>query len=122
MRYAVKSLMLAVPCLLFLSFSSDSLSEDSVTVMEHSVKPVAAVSAGKYIETEWEVKLCNNSENPVTCVITILFNDENEETLKKTSKKIELKAHEVNICSDTVLLRSSIVSQIVSTGISIKIE
>jgi hypothetical protein len=114
--------MLAIPCLLLLFFSSNSLSEDSITVIEHSVKPVAAVSAGKYIETEWEVKLCNESENPVTCVITILFNDENDETLKKTSKKIELKAHEVNTCSDTLLLRSSIVSQIVSSGISVTIE
>ena len=122
MRYTIKNQALLVPCLLFMLFNSHALAEDSITVLEHSVKPVAAVSSGRYIETAWKVKLCNESEDPVTCVVEIFFKDKNEDSLKKTKKEIELKGHEVSTCSDTVLLRSSIVSEIVSTDISVKIK
>lgn len=123
MRYRIKnSALLISHIFLFMVFYSHALAENYITVLERSVKPVAAVSSGRYIKTIWEVKLCNESDKIVACVVTIIFKDKNEDSLKKTSKEIEIKGHEENTYSDTVLLKSSIVNKIVSTDISIKVK
>jgi hypothetical protein len=101
---------------------SKPLAQDRVIVLEHSVKPVEIVSSGRFVETAWEVKICNKEEKPLDLIITISFMDKNDEPLEETEKRCSIKAEETKICSDTVLLRKSVAQQVASSGISVRID
>jgi len=101
---------------------SKPLGQERMIILEHSVKPVEMISSGRFVETAWEVKLCNKEEKPLDLIITISFMDKDNEVLEETEKGCRIKAKETKTCSDTVLLRKSLAQKVASTRISVRVD
>jgi hypothetical protein len=111
--------MLFVFCLFFTFDYLETQAQENITILDHTIKPLETVSSGRFIKTVWEVQLCNSSESPINCVITILFIDKNEKPIEEAKKTIEINANETRTYSDTVLLRATLAKQVVSTLVSL---
>jgi hypothetical protein len=113
-------IMASVICVLLqILFLPGAWAGEKIALKEYALVPVEAVSSGKYIKTEWHAKLQNRAAEPVSFVLTIIFVDENSETIKETKTQGELAASEIKTFSDTVLLESDLATKVASTRVSI---
>jgi len=120
MSNAKRCLILPMACLLLFA-SHGSASAVSVIVLDQSIRPVSAVSGGRFYRIVWDVKLRNLAPKPQVCEITVSFQNAAEEEVGKTTKTQRLTAREVRTVRGTVQLRASLVRKIASCAVSLKI-
>jgi len=121
-RLSKPYLLLLFPCLLLTGFCQSAQAQDDVLILDYSIKPVSAVSSGRFIKIAWKVKLRNEFSKPKTVLILFSFLDENEDQVEKVSKTRTLKAREERTVSDTVLVRAALANKIAACDVSVTIQ
>jgi hypothetical protein len=102
--------------------------EDSVAVETHSI--VASVSdnlkeqlpfhSDRFIKVDYNVKLRNKSDKPVSSDLIVAFLDEDEMKIGEARTTGSFEAGELKTISDTVVLRTSDASRIASSRVTIQ--
>ena len=119
MRYGKRYLLLLFPCLLLMGSYLTVQAQDSIAILDYSIKPVASGSSARFIKIAWEVKLRSDFNKPATVLIEFSFLDEDEEEIAKVTKTSVLKAREERAVSDTVLIRTAEANRIVACDVSV---
>lgn len=109
-------------CIILLANSSGVLAEEKVSILDHSIKAVAAVSSGRYIKIAWSVKLRNEISESMTCVISVSFLDGNRVKLGTANKTSKLDPNESKTITDTVVLSTSLAKRIATGEVSVEID
>lgn len=116
MRNTKRCLILVCSVLFILGTYSTVLAENGISIIDHSIKAVATVSSGRFIKIAWQVKLKNETNAPLTQLITVSFLDGNKENLGNASKTSKLAAGELTTITDTVVLPTAVAKRI-ATGL-----
>lgn len=103
---------------------------ENVVVAEETHSIVATVGDGfkenvadisdKYIKIDYNVKLRNKSDKPVTSDLTIAFLDENNVKIGEGRARGSFEAGELKTITDTIVLRTSDASRIASSHVTIQ--
>ena len=109
-------------CIILLGNSSGVLAEERVSILDHSIKAVAAVSSGRYIKIAWSVKLRNEISESMTCVVSVSFLDGNRVKLGTANKTSKLDPNESKTIADTVVLSTSLAKRIATGEVSVEID
>lgn len=101
-------------------FALHAWANDNIAVVQYELKPVESVDSGRYIKTEWNAKIRNKTSQPVKFLVTIIFVDSDNETLKEVASQCELSAHQTKTFKDTALIETSIASRTASTRVTVE--
>ena len=115
MRKTGISLLLTISAFLILSATTNSLAEDTISIMNYSLKPVGYVSGDKFIQSIWNLELKNNDGAPHSFNVKIVFYDKDKNQLKEVKKEAAINASETKKYSDAVLLEPEMAKKIAST-------
>jgi len=107
---------------IFFCFNSNGFAEDKVSILEHNIKAVATVSSGKYIKLAWSVKLKNQINEAMTCVVSFSFLDGNKVKLGTANKTSTLEPNESKTISDTVVISTSLAQRIANGEVTVVID
>jgi len=109
------SLLLIIAAFLVICAPMSLLAEDTISILNYSLKPVGYVSGDKFIQSIWNIELKNNDGTPHTFNIKVVFYDKDKNQLKAIMKDAEIKAAETKKISDAVLLEPDLAKKIAST-------
>jgi hypothetical protein len=109
------SLLLIVAAFLIICAPMSLLAEDTISILNYSLKPVGYVSGDKFIQSIWNIELKNNDGTPHTFNIKVVFYDKDKNQLKAIMKDAEIKAAETKKISDAVLLEPDMAKKIATT-------
>jgi hypothetical protein len=109
------SLLLIIAALLIICAPMSLMAEDTISILNYSLKPVGYVSGDKFIQSIWNIELKNNDGTPHTFNIKVVFYDKDKNQLKAIMKDAEIKAAETKKISDAVLLEPDMAKKIAST-------
>jgi len=115
MRKTGISLLLIILAFLILSAQRKSLAEDTISILNYSLKPVGYVSGDKFIQSIWNIELKNNDGASHSFNIKIVFFDKEKNQLKEVKKDVAINAGETKKYSDAVLLEPVMAKKIAST-------
>ena len=109
------SLLLIIAAFLIICAPMSLMAEDTISILNYSLKPVGYVSGDKFIQSIWNIELKNNDGTPHTFNIKVVFYDKDKNQLKAIMKDAEIKAAETKKISDAVLLEPDMAKKIAST-------
>ena len=109
------SLLLIIAALLIICAPMSLMAEDTISILNYSLKPVGYVSGDKFIQSIWNIELKNNDGTPHTFNIKVVFYDKDKNQLKAIMKDAEIKAAETKKISDAVLLEPDMAKKIATT-------
>jgi hypothetical protein len=115
MRKTGISLLLIISAFLILSATANSLAEDTISILNYSLKPVGYVSGDKFIQSIWNLELKNNDGASHSFNVKIVFYDKDKNQLKEVKKDATINASETKKYSDAILLEPEMAKKIAST-------
>jgi len=115
MRKTGLSFLLITGVFLILFAPLGSLAEDTISILNYSLKPVGYVSGDKFIQSIWNLELKNNDGASHSFNIKIVFFDKDKNQLKEVKKEAAINASETKKYSDAVLLEPDMAKKIAST-------
>jgi len=115
MRKTGLSFLLITGVFLILFAPLGSLAEDTISILNYSLKPVGYVSGDKFIQSIWNLELKNNDGASHSFNIKIVFFDKDKNQLKEVKKEAAINAGETKKYSDAVLLEPDMAKKIAST-------
>jgi len=107
--------LLIIFTLLIAYLPVNSWAEDTISILNYSLKPVGYVSGDRFIQSIWNIELKNNDGTPHTFNIKIVFYDKDKNELKDVKKQVTINASETKKYSDAVLLEPAMAKQIATT-------
>ena len=93
----------------------DSWSNDVISIVNYSLKPVGYVENNKYLQTMYNIELKNNDASPHSFNVKIVFFDKEKSQVKESTKKVEIQANETKKYTDAVLVEAELAKQVAST-------
>jgi|GEM_PF-3505660 len=115
MRKTGLSFLLITAVFVILFAPLGSLAEDTISILNYSLKPVGYVSGDKFIQSIWNLELKNNDGASHSFNIKIVFFDKDKNQLKEVKKEAAINAGETKKYSDAVLLEPEMAKKIAST-------
>ena len=109
------SLLLIIAALLIICAPMNLWAEDTISILNYSLKPVGYVSGDKFIQSIWNIELKNNDGAPHSFNIKVVFYDKEKNQLKEVKKDADINAAETKKYSDAVLLEPEMAKKIAST-------
>jgi hypothetical protein len=109
------SLLLIIAAFLITCAPMRLLAEDTISILNYSLKPVGYVSGDKFIQSIWNIELKNNDGAPHSFNIKVVFYDKDKNQLKEVLKDADIQASETKKISDAVLLEPDMAKKIAST-------
>jgi len=109
------SLLLIIAAFLIICAPMSLLAEDTISILNYSLKPVGYVSGDKFIQSIWNIELKNNDGAPHSFNIKVVFYDKDKNQLKEILKDADINAAETKKISDAVLLEPDLAKKIAST-------
>ena len=102
--------------------------DDALEVETHSIiatvgdnlKEELVFNSDRYVKVDYNVKLRNKSDKPVTSDLTIAFLDEDNMMIGEARTTGSFDAGELKTISDTIVLRTSDASRIASSRVTIE--
>jgi len=91
------------------------LAEDTISILNYSLKPVGYVSGDRFIQSVWNIELKNNDGADHNFNIKVVFYDKDKNTLKEVKKDANISGSETKKYSDAVLLEPAMAKQIATT-------
>jgi hypothetical protein len=114
-------LVTAISALLLIgSAVHSSAEEDIIFILKYSLRPVAYVSENRFVETAWNVELCNSSKKDLNFIMHFFFLDKEGNKINETKEKCEILANETKKFTGTVLLKASLAKEIKTTKVTIE--
>jgi len=107
--------LMAIISVVFILCSSDILAEDTISILNYSLKPVGYVSGDRFIQSVWNIELKNNNGSSHSFDIKVVFYDKEKNQLKEVKKDANLGGSETKKFSDAVLLDPEMAKKIAST-------
>jgi hypothetical protein len=109
------SLILIVAAFLITCVPMNLFAEDTISILNYSLKPVGYVSGDKFIQSIWNIELKNNDGTAHSFNIKVVFYDKDKNLLKEVLKDANIQASETKKISDAVLLEPEMAKKIAST-------
>lgn len=91
------------------------LAEDTISILNYSLKPVGYVSGNRFIQSIWNIELKNNEADSQSFNIKVVFYDKDKNQLKEVIKDVKIDGSETKKYSDAVLLEPEMAKQIATT-------
>ena len=108
-------LALFVSCFLVAYCSMNSWAEDTISILNYSLKPVGYVDNDKFLQTIYNVELKNNQGKAHSLNLKIVFFDKENNQLKSSKKKIDIEANETKKYTDAVTIEADLAKKVAST-------
>lgn len=109
------SLILTISTLLILCAPMNLLAQDTISILNYSLKPVGYVSGNRFIQSIWNIELKNNEATPQNFNIKVVFYDKDKNQLKEVIKDVNINAAETKKYSDAVLLEPELAKKVATT-------
>ena len=106
---------LFVSCFLVAYCSMNSWAEDTISILNYSLKPVGYVDNDKFLQTIYNVELKNNQGTAHSLNLKIVFFDKENNQLKSSKKKIDIQANETKKYTDAVTIEADLAKKVAST-------
>jgi len=109
------SLLLIIAALLTICAPLNLFAEDTISILNYSLKPVGYVSGDKFIQSIWNIELKNNDGSAHNFNIKVVFYDKDKNQLKEVLKDANINASETKKYSDAVLLEPDMAKKVATT-------
>jgi hypothetical protein len=93
----------------------NSWAEDTISILNYSLKPVGYVDNDKFLQTIYNVELKNNQGTAHSLNLKIVFFDKENNQLKSSKKKIDIQANETKKYTDAVTIEADLAKKVAST-------
>lgn len=109
------SLLLIIAVLLTICAPLNLFAEDTISILNYSLKPIGYVSGDKFIQSIWNIELKNNDGAAHNFNIKVVFYDKDKNQLKEVLKDANINASETKKFSDAVLLEPEMAKKVATT-------
>ena len=115
MRRFGNSLILIISTVIMLCNPMNLFAEDTISIVNYSLKPVGYVSGDRFIQSIWNIELKNNEASPQNFNIKVVFYDKDKNQLKEVVKDANINGAETKKYSDAVLLEPEMAKKVATT-------
>ena len=115
MRRFGNSLILIISTVIMLCNPMNLFAEDTISIVNYSLKPVGYVSGDRFIQSIWNIELKNNEASAQNFNIKVVFYDKDKNQLKEVIKDANINGSETKKYSDAVLLEPEMAKKVATT-------